>query len=149
MDIGGIVRDSGIADAITPAEEIRQQQALRTVVDETGRIANRAARPFRTPFTMHWYESTGRQRLAQAGTAIVVAAHADTAPSGGSAFVTVTAERDGSGVQEVAVLEIPNGRRFAEERLNQPVLGGSWIGAAVTTASGAANVSISLVIRGG
>ena len=149
MDIARIVRDSGIAETIKPIEELKQQEAVRLVVDGSGAILPTAAQPFRAPQTLHWYGTSGQQRVARAGFASVVAAHCGTAPSTGSgAVITVTQTTD-AGSTTLGFLKIPVGQVMADTELQVPVNAGAWINAVVTTAAGAANVSIALVIKEG
>jgi hypothetical protein len=144
-----ILRDVGLARAIQPPDTIRQLAATKTVIDETGAINPPAAAPFRTPQTMHFPPgAVGRQRVSRAGTMSLVSAYATTPPSG-NATVTVTAWTADGGTQTIATLTIPAGSEEASITPQVAVPAGARILAAVTTASGAAGVSIDLDIRTG
>jgi hypothetical protein len=145
-----ILRDVGLARAIQPPDTIRQLAATKTVIDETGAINPPAAAPFRTPQTMHFPPgAVGRQRVSRAGTLSLVSAYATTPPGPGNATITVTAWTADGGTQTIATLTIPAGSEEASITPQVAVPAGARILAAVTTASGAAGVSIDLDIRTG
>lgn len=145
-----IIRDTGLAQVLQPAAELRQQQANARVIDETGAISRQAAAPFRTPLAMHWAPSdTSRKRVARAGSVALLAAYASTAPTTGDAKITLTSMTALSGVETLVVLTIPQGESFAEVSSLIAVSSGAWIGTVVTTANGAAGISVSVTISQG
>lgn len=145
-----IVRNSGVLDRLRPLDAIKQQRADAQVIDEAGRINPAAAAPFRTPLALHWSPgSTARQRAAQAGTAVLLAAHAATPPTTGNCTITLTMVTAVMGVTTIGTCQITSGQTIGETQLAYPVPAGSWLGAVVSQASGASGVSISLTIKAG
>ncbi len=145
-----ILRDIKFAEALQPAEILRQQEANKRVIDVTGSINTKAANPFRTPLVMHWASGdTSRKRVARAGTVALLGAYASTAPSSGDAKVTLTSATAASGTETLIVLTIPVGSQFADVTTAISVPSGSWLSATVTTANGVAGVSISVTINQG
>lgn len=148
-DLEKIIRDTGLARALKSEAEIRFMAVAQTVIDETGSINPVAAAPFRTPQPMHFPPgAVGRQRVLRAGTLALISAYATTPPSG-NATITVTAWTADGGTQTIATLTIPAGSEEASITPQVAVPAGARILAAVTTASGAAGVSIDLDIRTG
>ena len=140
-----VVRTSGLLDTLQPVEQMRQNQAVRQVIDLGGGVFPSAASPFRTPLTHTWSPSdTGRKRAAQSGTIVTFAAHAAIAPSTGNCIVTLTMVTEAEGLRTIGTCQITNGASIGETPLNELIPSGAWLGATVTTANGASGVSISV-----
>ncbi len=148
-DLSRALIDAGWADAVLPADHLQYQEALRRVVDPTGRILETAAKPFRTPVGFRWGPGdTGRWPMIRAGMAVLLRAFATTAPSSGNATVTMTWVSESTGGESLT-LTIPQGRQFREVVIAAPIPAGAWVGATVTTANGASGVSIGATIETG
>lgn len=144
------MREMGFFEAILPGDELRHNQAMRRTVDEAGRIAPEAARPFRLPLTFDWGPSDlTRHRVPRAGDLVLIGIHATTPPSG-TCEVTVTMQTT-SGVVGIAKARLPVGSDQIDVPLDTPqqVLAGSRLHASVTTVGGASGVSISAEIQAG
>ena len=150
MDIERIVRRQGLASALYPPELIRQLQALAQVVDPSGSIVPSKAAPFRTPLVLAWPVGvTGKQRSARAGTGVLLAAHANAAPTTGDCIVSLTEQTATSGTTTVAQVRIPINKQIGEDEITVPILAGGWYGVTVTTANGASGISVSLTVNVG
>jgi hypothetical protein len=145
--IQDILRREGVSDALMPSWLVRQMRASALVIDDHGDIVPNKAAPFRTPLTMHWYGSAGKQRAARAGTAILLAAHAATPPSSADCIVGLTQQTEGSGTTTIATVRIQRYGVMADEEVNEAILAGSWLGMTVIQSGGASGVSLSLTMR--
>ena len=149
-DLAQLIRQTGLAEAIQPARAIRQAQAVAVVVDETGKINRSAVAPFLPPIAFQWASgSTSRQRVPRAGTIVLLAAFASTAPSTGDATVTLTQMTEASGEETIATLRIAEDAQFGDAQPMVQVPAGAWLGAIVTVANGASGVSISCTMNVG
>jgi len=144
------IRDSGLLDELMPADQLRHNEAIRQAIDEAGRIMPDAAAPLRTPLTLDWSTIDGRaKRTAQAGTLVLVWAHAVTAPSSGPCVIQYTMETRQQGATPMATVTIAQGQVIGETVLAQPLPAGAYLNPTVTSAGGASAVSTGVVIKGG
>lgn len=146
-DTEAIFREIGVAPTLFPPQMLRHLEAVFRAVDQTGRLTDRTARPFRTPLVLRWAPGgTDRQWTGRAGIVTLVTAHCLTAPTTGDAVVTFTMERREGGVQNLGTLTIPEGQTMADETLNVAVPSSAWLAQSVTTANGASGVSVAAMI---
>ena len=133
-----------------PAEQLRRQAAVAEAIDPAGRITPRAAAPLRRPQDLQWGSGDTRsKRVAAPGTATLIAARCDTAPSSGACVVAVSWESETTGLTALGECRIPPGGRFGEATIPAEVAtlpAGAWVRAQVTAANGATGVDISLMI---
>lgn len=149
MDAERIFRELNVAEVLAPRAVLRQQEAMRRVIDETGKINPKAATPFRTPRILDYDVGTTRpMRAGRAGTLALASIRCGTAPSTGDAVITITIESVLSGSDTYPVT-VPNGQTYVDETFAVPVNASDWIGLAVTTANGASAVSASLTVNVG
>jgi hypothetical protein len=148
-DLTQIIRDSGLLDALYPAEQLRHDAAIRTAVDAAGRITDDAAARLRPPEKVDWSTIDGRsRRTAQAGTLDLLWAHAETPPSS-TCTVTFTLETKTQGATPIGSVTIAPGKRSGENaNVSQPIPAGAYLNVSVTTAGGASLVSAGCVIKG-
>ncbi len=145
--ITDILRREGVSDALMPGWLVKQMRASAQVIDVSGDIVPDKAAPFRTPITMHWYASAGKQRAARAGTGVLLAAHANTIPTTNDCIVGLTQQTEGSGASTIATVRIQRNTVMADEEINEAILAGSWLGMTVIQTGGASGVSLSLTMR--
>jgi hypothetical protein len=144
------IRDMGWGEKLQPPEVLRQLESLSRTVDPTGALFPSAAAPFIVPHVFQWGPgSTQRQRVARAGKLTVMAAYAATAPTTGDAIITMSRITSSSGATNIASLVMDKGTQFAEASFDISLPGGAWILATLSTANGAANVSMSASVSGG
>lgn len=141
-------RDSGILDVLAPPDELRHNAAIRQAIDEAGRLSPDIADDLRTLATYDWSTIDGRpKRTAQAGTLILLWAHANTAPSSGSCVIQYTLETETQGATPIATVAIAQGLTIGKATLSQPLPAGAFLNPTVTAAGGASAVSTGLVIK--
>lgn len=135
-------------ESVFPADAAIQEQAVARVIDTAGRIDRRALATHLTPITMDWSPgSSQRIRCPRAAQAVLLAAHAVTAPSTGACIVTLTLASAVMGESTIGTVEIPSGQNIGEATIGYAVPAGAWLRASVTTANGAGTVSASLTLR--
>lgn len=145
-DYEPMLRDVNLAGSMQPAEELRLMDAVKRVIDPTGKIVGKAAAPFRTPrFLDFTVGTTLPQRAGRAGTLALVSVRCGTAPSTGDAVITVTKESALSG-SETYDVTVSNGETYSDMILAEPVNASDWFGVAVSSAEGASGVSASITI---
>ena len=144
--LGRRIRASGILDQLAPAATLRQQEAVRQIVDDVGRLSRRAVLPYIAPerFTLGIAgaltagQVSLRDRVERAGTLVRLAAHAATAPA--SSCVVRLIDTDAN---TLATVTIPAGQSSGESAgLAVPPNGGTWLAAVVDTAGGVVYLSI-------
>ena len=146
VDVERILRDVGLAESMQSAEDLRLMDAVKRVIDPTGKIVGRAAAPFRTPRMLDYTVGTTLpQRAGRAGTLALVSVRCGTAPSTGDATITVTKESELSGIESYDVT-VPKTDTYADMVMAEPVNASDWFSVAVTDAEGASSVSASLTI---
>ena len=151
MRIDRAIRDSGVLDALQPAAQLRQHQAVAVVVDPAGAINRAAILPHLPPITFRWAPSDGTWWPVPVGIRLIAGwARAETEPSGGDCVITISYEthRDGEseGITTVTPsLTITSGKRFGEAVYAVDLPAGAWIQAVVSTASSASGVSIAMM----
>lgn len=149
--LGRIIRDSGVLPKLAPTEALRQQEALRQIVDDVGRLSRAAVRPYLPP-TLFDFRFDGtpvagavshRRRAAQAGTLTHLAAWAETAPTSNCVLRLIDTDAN-----TLATVTIPAGARAGESAgLAVPLLGGAWLAVVVDAAGGAVDISIDATER--
>jgi len=144
------LRDSGYLDVFEPAAKVRHEQAIRQAVDRAGQLADDVAARVRTPLTLDWSTIDGRaKRTPQAGTLVLLWAHANTAPSTGSCVIQYTLETKTQGATPIATVTIERNQTIGEAVFAQPLPAGAYLNPSVTSAGGASAVSTGIVIKAG
>ena len=135
-----------------PAEALRREAAVNTVIDAAGRISDHAAAPFRTPLALQWGSGDTRYKaVARPGRATVIQARCDAAPSGGPCEVTLQWESAVTGLTTLGTVTIEAGQRFGSAAVPAEVAtlpAGAWVRAlSPSPASGATGVDVELTIE--
>jgi hypothetical protein len=149
--VRGVIRSLGTMETLFPAEQILQDAAIRATHDRAGRLTPAEAQRLRRPQSLGIDPSSNkRKRVSRAGQVTLLAAYAETAPTTGNATITVTAYTEAGGAVTIGTVSITVGRQ-AGEAVPSPatasVPAGAWIGATITTANGAADVSVDVEVR--
>jgi hypothetical protein len=146
-DLERIFRDTGLAEALQPRQSLELQEAVRRVVDPTGKILPPAANPFRTPrFIDFDVGTTRKRRVGRAGTLTLASVTCDTAPSTGDATITITVTSELEGAESY-VVTVPQGETDTDHTMAVPVNASDKIAMAVTSAEGASGVSATLTVN--
>lgn len=144
------VKNSGLIEAIRPEAMQKAIRGASLAHDEFGNFVPNKVAPFRQPITMDWIAADEeRIRAPRAGTGILLASHASTAPGSGQLIIRLYSETETSGESLVWTHYHPQGQRIFEEPVSLPVLAGSWWSCNIQSAGGASNVSVSFVINVG
>ena len=148
--IAQAMRDHKLSEKIVPPKERRLIRALPNTIDEFGNIFRSRATPFRTPITYNWIVGDGeRHRIPRAGTAVLVAAIADTPPSTGQLIIRfyqeLYNETGALGESIIHTLYVPEGYRMYEYPINFDLFAGAWIRVDIVSLGGASDVSAALV----
>jgi hypothetical protein len=152
-NLRAIIRASGLLESVAPRETIRQEQALRQVVDPLGTLHRDAVRPYlpHARFSFHVRGEltagavSGWEMTTNAGTIIRVAAHIES-PAPSNCVVEV---RDTSN-DVLATVTIPAGETTGESAgLTVPVNGGAWLGISIREAGGASDLSLVVIEKAG
>lgn len=148
IDLGPVIRKSGLLDTLQPVEQMRQREDVAMVIMRGGGIFPEAAAPLRTPPVLRWGPSdTGPFPVAQNSTAELFWAYAATPPNLGNCVVTLTMITRGEGEKAIGSLTIPNGEQFGETPLNYVLPARAAVFATVTTANGASGVTRAVFVK--
>lgn len=150
-------RDASIKEAINEIWPIQREGHLNAVmeaIDEAGRPNREYFRSILPPEKLDWATGeTGKFiATARAGRSVLAIARAGTAPSTGACIITLRWESAAQGLTTIGTVRIPNGQRFGQsgpEQIGASLPAGAWVQAQVSTANGASNVSVSLVLEKG
>ena len=141
-----------LMEKMYPAAQVQHEAAIRSAVDAAGRpVPSKFAR-LRTPIDLQWGSGDSRpKRLARAGTAGLIAAHCDTAPSGGPCVVALTWESETVGETHLGEVRIQAGQRFGAATVDAEIAQlpeGAWVKAgAPSPANGATGVDVALTVE--
>ena len=150
-------RDASIKEAINliwPVQRERHVDGALLAIDEAGRPNREHFRSILPPEKLDWATGeTGKFiATARAGRSVLAIARAGTAPSTGACIITLRWESAAQGLTTIGTVRIPNGQRFGQsgpEQIGASLPAGAWVQAQVSTANGASNVSVSLVLEKG
>lgn len=150
-------RDASIKEAINliwPVQRERHVDGALLAIDEAGRPNREYFRSILPPEKLDWATGeTGKFiATARAGRSVLAIARAGTAPSTGACIITLRWESAAQGLTTIGTVRIPNGQRFGQsgpEQIGASLPAGAWVQAQVSTANGASNVSVSLVLEKG
>lgn len=150
-------RDASIKEAINliwPIQRERHVDGALLAIDEAGRPNREYFRSILPPEKLDWATGeTGKFiATARAGRSVLAIARAGTAPSTGACIITLRWESAAQGLTTIGTVRIPNGQRFGQsgpEQIGTALPAGAWVQAQVSTANGASNVSVSLVLEKG
>jgi hypothetical protein len=145
------IRDHGLVDSVLSARRRRSLAGAMQAIDDQNKIRPSAILSnMRNPQVMNWFVSTGtRYRAARAGTAILFASHASTAPSTGPLILRLYQEYPGSGETLIASFQHPQSARMFEEEISIDIIAGSWLTVDIQSSGSASGVSASLVMNVG
>lgn len=141
-----IIRESGVLEAMSPPEAIRQQHVVSQVIEPTGGLVPDAVRPFLTPKTYRFFlpgttatgQTAGADRIVRAGHIVRIDALAQTPPTSRCVVEIRTASATTLGTVTIN----PNESSGESAGLSVPVNAGTWIVALVMEHGNAANLSI-------
>lgn len=150
-------RDASIKEAINliwPVQRERHVDGALLAIDEAGRPNREYFRSILPPEKLDWATGeTGKFiATARAGRSVLAIARAGTAPSTGACIITLRWESAAQGLTTIGTVRIPNGQRFGQsgpEQIGASLPAGAWVQAQISTANGASNVSVSLVLEKG
>ena len=151
-ELNDVFHKSGVSRARRSVETIRQLDDLSAVVDPNRKITP-SSLPSSTPLDPSWGPGDALKRypMPRAGHVAILDAICLTPPSTGDALITMSKTTRTAGTETIATVRIPKGSQFADlETLvwqSREVEARSWLSAVVTTANGAAGVSIGATLE--
>lgn len=152
-----IVTQSGLADAIMGNRQ-RVAQIVENNFQRDGRMRPEVVQLLIPQIPYGWEAAgslatgqlTRRHRVLQPGAVVRIDAYVSTPPSGASTVITLTRQSPVLGLTTLATVSIPAGQTYGGSAIpDGDIPAGTWLGISITTAAGAAGLSVTAAFQGG